>query len=111
MPKKGEAVSNVSNRNQDLLIFWRSFFVRNSLFYGGLALVFLGKPTAAIIGLKTTWIFLIVVILFDSGSILDGLAQKKFVFFYTVVQEKLGYQPGLRLSLGHFLIVVMTLVF
>ena len=55
--------------------------------------------------------FLPSVILFNSGSILDGLAQKNFVFFYTVVQEKLGYQPGLRLFLGHFLIVVMTLVF
>ena len=36
---------------------------------------------------------------------------KKVRFFYTVVQEKLGYQPGLRLFWGHFLIVVMTLVF
>ena len=67
MPKKGEVISNVSNRNQDLLIFWRSFFFRNSLFYGGLALVFLGMPTAAIFNLASVIMFLIVVILFNSG--------------------------------------------
>ena len=45
------------------------------------------------------------------GWHLDALAQKKFVFFLLHFQEKLASKPGLRLFWGHFLILVVTLVF
>ena len=47
--------------------FGDHFFFRNSPFYGGLALVFWGMPTAAVFNLASVVMFLIVVILFNSG--------------------------------------------
>ena len=44
--------------------------------------------------------FLPSVILFNSGSILDGLAQKKFVFFLHCCSRKIGISTGIEVVLG-----------